>query len=339
MSDVHLVTPKCGTDSRYSPPCADEANVSEPSLFVVVAHVPGSHDATLLSSALHSIRCHHPGSPILVVDNDTPLPGVAGIMATDKRFARYAHERGSSAAGPLRIVRRSPSWSALSAWAAADEALQLPQLHGFPEGIERVVFMQHSMRLCAPIPPSRPDCAATALSGFMKVAGTTRGWVFRTELGWVSQLAEAAGIACAPPCHRSGLPCGDEQPCLEWYSATHWAIAYSREGFRRFASYQLWPPLSGAWTLPRAARDFILDNRHTWSSTGTNGTARRGATLAQLAVGFERLAGITFSSLNNSTLPPRTRAARVCTAAAGWLDPKVVLLEKVHAGSALRKGR
>ena len=134
MADVHLVTPKCTNDTKYSPPCSSASlNGTEPrSLFVLVAHVPDDRNAALFRASLRSIRCHHPRDAILIVDNDSPAPGVVGILNGRDVSPRQEGAEGGTH-GPVRLSRRAPSLGVLSAWAAADEALQLPQLYGLSE--------------------------------------------------------------------------------------------------------------------------------------------------------------------------------------------------------------
>lgn len=332
MADIHLVQAKCAANAT---PCSNVhvPTRASPSLFVISAHLTNKANAALLRSALRSLRCHHPRDSVLIVDNDSPHPGVAGTLALDRNLMEASEE---ALYGVVRITRRKPSLAVLSAWAAADEALRLPHLYGFPRDIDRVIFMQHSMRLCQPVPPPPNGCAATALSGFLNTRCIQMGrsggrWCGRTEhytqeLGWVSQLAEAAGIACDTPCHRRGPPCGKEHPCVRWASATHWAIAYTREGFHRFASYQLWPPLSGSWELPQAARDIIQDPEHRWS----NGSTRvRPVSSGDFIVGLERLAGLTLAWLNWVNNSQQRHFAEC--ASVSWHDnPDAVLFEKVH---------
>ena len=75
--------------------------------------------------------------------------------------------------GHVAVTRQSPGWNVYTAWQAADEVLHHPQRRrglGFSAdiaNISQVVFVQQSMKLCQPIPPPRPGCAAQALSGFI----------------------------------------------------------------------------------------------------------------------------------------------------------------------------
>jgi hypothetical protein len=265
-----------------SPACAPQPPpLRRRFLFVITAHVPDRRNYGLLVTALRSVHCFYPRERVLVVDNASPLGD-----HVDRAVAEAsANVTGAS----FHTIRREPSLGVLSAWAAADEALDDPSL--VPE---RLVFLQHSTRLCRPVPaPRKPGCAASPLAGVVPMdAARSRHFVER--FGWVCQLAEAVGIACSPPCQRRGTQCGGRQRCIDWLSASHWAIAYTRAGWRQLASYQLWPPRTGPWTLPPPARTFITDASHRWH----NGSAELVATPTDWIVGFERFAGILAAALN-----------------------------------------
>ena len=118
-----------------------------------------------------------------------------------------------------------------------------------------------------PIPTDRLKCTATALAGTITLSGF-KVQHFAERLGWVSQLAEEVGIACAPPCKRLGPPCGSTLQstsklyCVEWNSVSHWAGAYSRGAWERLVSYQLWAPQDRvSWLLSPQAKSFLAGGK------------------------------------------------------------------------------
>ena len=193
--DHHLVLAKCGTNgkTRGHVSCAGR-NRTAPLLFVVVAHLHlrDERGAALLNDSLHAIRCHHPHDPILVVDNDSPRD-VESVLQGELE-ALQSHIGHTGGGGHVAVTRRSPGWNVHTAWQAADEVLHHPQRRrglGFGAdiaNISQVVFLQHSMKLCQPIPPPRPGCAAQALSGFIGLDAEKRKY-FTAKLGWVTQLS------------------------------------------------------------------------------------------------------------------------------------------------------
>jgi hypothetical protein len=281
-----------GTGTSYR--CADPSSHGRSkTLFVIVSFLPDERNRAIFVRTLQSVRCFHPHDPVLVVDNASPGDNVALAVADALRGSAI---NGSSRA--VRVTRRERSLAILTAWAAADDVLnEWPPSAEWGEGMERIVFLQHSTRLCRPMPSKfKQGCAAVALSGQWTMTGFRRSH-FRARLPWVSMLAETVGIACSSPCERRGLQCGAQQRCWDWGSLTHWTAAFTREGWERLASLQLWPRREGApWALAREAQEFILNASHPWRNI-TDGTYQF-ATQTEWIVGFERLTGIIAAAIN-----------------------------------------
>ena len=75
---------------------------------MIVAHVQDATNAALLLNTVSSVRCFHPGEPIIVIDNDSPPDLVERVLAKENY-------------DELRIIRQVPSIAWLAAMMVADD--------------------------------------------------------------------------------------------------------------------------------------------------------------------------------------------------------------------------
>ena len=276
--------------------------LTAPSLFVIMAHVTNPTNCELFTKALRAVQCFHPGELILVVDNDSPFDNVKAILAEDE-FA--------STPTTVHLMRRSPSFGFLSAWIAADHFLSNA---GMNLNIKRLIFLQHSTHLCQVVPPAKPHCKATALAGlvpFSTGGNAQKVADFRFRHSWVSDVAEAKGIACSPPC-TTRLPCARgrgnatlkvQQRCLDWGSSTHHSVAFTLAGWERVRRLQLWAREGaeawGAPTMPGLPRlEETTPSSHAAAAAPVQHDAPN-ISMANYGSGSERLVGVLLAAVND----------------------------------------
>ena len=229
-----------------------------PTLFVLAAHIPDSHNQQLLTATLDSIVERHPKEPVLVVDNASPPGRVMDTLVLLSGRSRAC----------IGLRNQSVSHGMIGSWHEADSLLRAadydhlsyrpahPLLRYQPacfvdtlhRGVDRVALLQHSTRLLR-LPPPVASCSVISLSGAaLEPMGT--GWLRRSSVGmsWASAKALELRLPCSPRCttrllgsESAPLRCLPWDECDGWSAALHSTLLLSRRGFAQLASHGLWP--------------------------------------------------------------------------------------------------
>ena len=319
-------------------------------LFVVAAHVPDAANAALLTSTLLSIHEHHTSSPILVVDNASPSDGVSSTIAALPQLLRSRVVLSTQ-----RVSRgQVGSWQVADALLGGDVAYALSSSSSMPaafvqhvsapNAIEKIVLLQHSTRLVAPLPRTLPHgCHAIAVGGALRDT-STRAWLSRsnTDMRWASQRANMLRVPCGPTCAQeraqqaqqqhssddSSDQCPRWETCSDWSTALHAAIALDRVGWSKLRRYGLWPQparLDHSGVRSRAEGMRHAEGgtrhaealRHTAFSRAVWSEATGPASLRSMHSGIEILSGILLAHINGWPSPVDR-----CACEASWCVEK-----------------
>ena len=278
----------------------NERHLAGTTLFVLAAHVPTPLNCFYLQQTVTSIQRYHPQDPILVVDNESPHDNVRAALSR-------------STPGLVTIVREDSSHGQLGSWAAAWRWLTAASRSN---EFERMVLLQHSTRLTAPLPMPLAGCDATSLNGLIPVTGKLR---YNRDMVLAAAVAAALDIPCAPPCATSCAPCSprwqprasnDSLPtgsasrnscvCLAWQSNVDSTLMLTRQGWDALVRYRMWPQGS----QPAVAE---LEPFWSWEALPAWLAVFRSPPEAQ-KVALERLSGILLAAINSNSSSLRTTA-------------------------------
>ena len=196
-----------GAPVRVQPAAADRALA-----FVVVAHAADDRNLGLCASTLASVRSRHPASRVVVVDNASPRGAALAALA---RAAR------------AECVRQDPSGFELGGLAAAAPGLLADA------AVKRVVFLQHSTRLRRPLALGEFRCRASAL--FLPWFRYETNPKFRDSRWGMAPSRAWAGADIDPTLVASPVN-------ARWVSATHAAVALSRDALAEIVAAGLLDP-------------------------------------------------------------------------------------------------